>query len=196
MFNFIKCPRRLPNVPHWVSSSNWPALLESLKEKNLAKIKTEFDALTLKKFEIEASSIMYIPLLEQADQFNLCMFYLPQGACLPWHNHPGQDVLGKVLMGSLEVASADLLGVCDLIQTEPAVITPKSPSFAVEPDKNNIHRITALTDTLFLDLVMPPYSLRRTITYYLPELGRFRAVSERHVQIDMQLADINTLVPR
>lgn len=220
------CPRRKRCLDNrlfsvkCVEDSSRPAFLEfltilnrsssSLEELAAALPNIEFKNLDLSKLP-NPQQTYYIPISEEPERFNLCLFYLPRGAALPWHDHPNQHVLLRLVRGELKIHSADLLeaGKPPIVGNEYQVFIhdlvrlreSDPPSiYRVDPDKRNIHEITAVTDSLFLDLVMPPYSSQRTITYFKTNNAQhstqstFTAVRERDVPLDMSQADINSLV--
>jgi hypothetical protein len=91
--------------------------------------------------------------------FHASVFALAEGETIPLHDHPGLDVISKVLRGRMRVkayewtdASALLArdrGEMVLGADDPAIVQRKSPG--------TLHTITAIEPTAFLDLFAPYY---------------------------------------
>lgn len=106
------------------------------------------------------------------------IFIMRKGATIPLHDHPSMHVLSKVLCGRTRIQSFDFdddgQGAARgsprrALLREDVELTPESGVHIVYPRNCNLHTITALTDTAFLDVLGPPYdSEQRTCTYYVP----------------------------
>ncbi|KAL3913105.1 MAG: hypothetical protein SGPRY_008100 [Prymnesium sp.] len=47
-------------------------------------------------------------LIYHDERFSMAIFFLPQGACIPLHDHPQMTVLSKILFGELRVTAYDM----------------------------------------------------------------------------------------
>ena len=202
---FKPCVRRksTSTCPKWLKSID---ALDGLKrladlpvhESHIPQLMRLSRALDIKPIRTPATNgqVGYIPLIE-ASRFTLCAFFLPKGTLLPYHDHPGMHVALRVLSGEMEVRSVDIQGLVTIgceyeVKSESAVlVSPRSDICIVRPDKANLHQITALTDSMFLDFVVPPYSYDRSITYFKRTRDSLTAVRERDVDLYMQYCDVN-----
>ncbi len=98
------------------------------------------------------------------------VFLLKRGCVIPYHDHPGMSVATVVMKGALSYHSVRLL---------PG--SPKQPSTWAAGEEShlvmragdslphipfNVHRVEALEDSAFLDVITPPYSDERACTYF------------------------------
>ena len=153
--------------------------------------------------------------------FDITAFVLPQGATLPIHDHPDMtvynvdiehrketifafraplkllQVCSKVLSGSLQVLSLSPSAstaaatrarvVCD------ATVTAASPSWLLSPSEGNLHRFTALSPTVVLDLILPPYiEPQRPCRYYALEQPPVTTVAEFETEAVVFLRRLNS----
>jgi len=161
-------------------------------------------------FPKQLKIVGYLPIHEEYKKFNLCMFALPKGTVLPLHDHPGQHVLLRVVFGELLVNQCDLSlgGVPQNVRTGD-IVSMSSRNFrsfnqriddvpiVVSPESGNIHEIVALEDSIFMDLVMPPYDSERIVTYFKrveTDPGKLICVTERDMRLDMQMLRMRDLV--
>eukprot|EP01059_Diplonema_ambulator_P035772 TRINITY_DN857_c0_g1_i2.p1 TRINITY_DN857_c0_g1~~TRINITY_DN857_c0_g1_i2.p1 ORF type:complete len:252 (+),score=41.27 TRINITY_DN857_c0_g1_i2:213-968(+) len=124
-------------------------------------------------------------LFEQSEDFTLCYFFIPPGKKLPLHDHPGMEIIQKVVFGSVRVRGFDWV---DTRHPNPQDLSPDhnteglayevynqtftqdSPVTRIHPNQGGIlHEISAEGTEIagFLDFIAPPYSpLTRDCTYY------------------------------
>lgn len=84
--------------------ASFKSILETSQKftKNALEQKMEIKLDSFFKYKINA----FLPLNENED-FNIGMFFLPKGHDIPLHDHPEMIVVSKVLEGSLEFLSLD-----------------------------------------------------------------------------------------
>jgi len=149
--------------------------IESLK--NLQSI---VSTLSPKDFDISKHNItwripLYIPVI-LTPHFDIALFTIPAGKRLPLHNHPEMTVISKFLDGSVRYRAFDWLSNISsmplsrrrkAILTTDCTMNATSEPIIVEPNKGNVHDITALNNTILLDILSPPYSVGiRDCTYF------------------------------
>jgi hypothetical protein len=179
-------------------------------ENRLDSLAQLFDSIKLRPLRLppSLSTIGYVPIAEVERKYNLCMFVLPKGTVLPLHDHPGQHVFLRVVFGKLGISVCDIkdrpspkpfktgeiVGIVDPISAQ-ASLTRSDPTHVVFPNSNNIHEICAVADSIFMDLVMPPYDWERQVTYFR-RYGETELLSvcERDMRLDMMPIDIRELV--
>jgi len=94
------------------------------------------------------------------------LFFLPRGERIPLHDHPHIHVWMRVLCGQLRATSFTWQGPPFARRSGDAVLGADSPVWAVLPEQDNLHELTALRDVAFLDVLRPPYIDGRVCTYY------------------------------
>ncbi|KAK3146576.1 hypothetical protein QOZ80_3BG0268260 [Eleusine coracana subsp. coracana] len=110
------------------------------------------------------------------DNFTITVFFLPPGAAMPLHSHPGLTVFSKLLLGSAHVVAYDWVrpsvytgsgsgsGSTMTMLAEKALdheFTAACGAWVLFPDSGgNMHRFVAGEDgpCAFLDVVTPSYS--------------------------------------
>ncbi|KAL3534849.1 hypothetical protein ACH5RR_003310 [Cinchona calisaya] len=131
----------------------------------------------VKGHERVANSTIY-----QCKNFSLCIFFLPENAIIPLHNHPGMTVFSKLLLGSMHIKSYDWVGslrsddhVSDAkskrlarLRANRIFTSPCDTSVLYPASGGNIHQFTAITPCAVLDVLGPPYSRDdgRDCSYY------------------------------
>jgi len=99
------------------------------------------------------------------------IFQLPAGTRIPLHNHPGMNVLSRLLWGTLHVKAYDWVpgsreaegpeGMSRAAQLvmDSTLTAPHAEPLVLYPDAGgNKHEFTALTPCAVLDLLLPPYA--------------------------------------
>ncbi|KAJ0982570.1 hypothetical protein J5N97_010825 [Dioscorea zingiberensis] len=118
----------------------------------------------------------------KCDNFSLCIFLLPPAGVIPLHNHPGMTVLSKLLVGSMHIKAYDWVDPVRVEENESpstqlrlarlvvdsVFSAPCKSSILFPTAGGNIHRFTAITPCVVLDVLGPPYSNDdgRDCTYY------------------------------
>ncbi|KAL6894551.1 hypothetical protein ACP4OV_008649 [Aristida adscensionis] len=115
--------------------------------------------------------------LYECHNFTVAVFFLPPGAEMTLHDHPGMTVFSKLVVGSAHVTSYDWIhprisvplgsDYCRPMMLAKKVLdhdvmAPACSSWVLFPDAGgNLHRFVAGRDTYcaFLDVLTPPYSL-------------------------------------
>ncbi|PWZ57037.1 Plant cysteine oxidase 2 [Zea mays] len=124
------------------------------------------------------------PIYEGAN-FSIAVFFLPLGAVMPLHDHPGMTVFTKVLIGSARLEAYDwvrprvLAGCCSGSRRRTLAkkvrddhgVTAAASAWVLFPNSGgNMHRFAAAEDAhcAFLDVLTPPYAPtdRRRCTFY------------------------------
>ncbi|GMI79032.1 plant cysteine oxidase 2, HYPOXIA RESPONSE UNKNOWN PROTEIN 43 [Hibiscus trionum] len=114
----------------------------------------------------------------QCDEFSLCIFFLPETAVIPLHNHPGMTVFSKLLLGTMHIKSYDWIDPKDSttssrmrlarLKANSVYTAPCNTSVLYPTTGGNIHEFTAITPCAVLDVLGPPYSKQddRDCSYY------------------------------
>jgi hypothetical protein len=200
--------RRTPSVPAWLDNiSSLPDLHalagRPISDADVPRFRELVEDLAFKKLTHPrgVSRIGYIPLIEDR-LVTLCIFYLPRGTFLPFHDHPGQHVGLRVLSGQLAIEMCDIQlegrpmigNQYPVTHNEKLSLGSNSPVLIVRPSRNNIHEIRAEEDSMFLDVVVPPYSSSNYITYFEKVGHNLKAVRERDVDVSMDFIDFHSLI--
>ncbi|KAK8589827.1 hypothetical protein V6N13_088640 [Hibiscus sabdariffa] len=114
----------------------------------------------------------------QCDEFSLCIFFLPETAVIPLHNHPEMTVFSKLLLGTMHIKSYDWVDPKDTmpsshlrlarLKANNVYTAPCDTSVLYPTTGGNIHQFTAITPCAVLDVIGPPYSKEddRDCSYY------------------------------
>ncbi|KAL8095089.1 hypothetical protein AgCh_036518 [Apium graveolens] len=109
----------------------------------------------------------------KCQNFSLCIFFLPVGAVIPLHNHPGMTVFSKLLLGTMHIKAYDWVDPVDSssndskpssklrlarLKADNVFTAPCDSSVLYPASGGNIHAFTALTPCAVLDVLGPPYS--------------------------------------
>jgi len=130
----------------------------------------------------------YIDILDNTPNFNVGIFLIPKGNCIPLHNHPNIFVISKVIWGSVIINSFDKKIENDenninifnhnnsnseyifkVEENEKINLTANDNQIGVlTPNKNNIHEVIANEDSAFFDIIIPAYDegQNRPCDYY------------------------------
>lgn len=115
--------------------------------------------------------------LWESDTIDIGIFFMPPGGVIPLHNHPGMSVITRVLYGSANVTSYDLLPKSELSHLPADEVqagrddikwarVSRQGDFVAEctmwldPRRFNLHQIRA-NDQIgcaLLDIMIPPYN--------------------------------------
>jgi cysteamine dioxygenase len=104
--------------------------------------------------------VWHVPVAE-SPEYSICVFLLGPGARIPAHDHPGMTVLSKILQGSLDVASFDILadngdGTFAAAARRRTVDAPRFSELYAARD--NVHEFVAGPEgACVLDVLSPPY---------------------------------------
>jgi PCO_ADO len=104
--------------------------------------------------------------LAKQPTFELALLRLPKGHELPTHNHPRMAgalvcARGRMSLEKYQVLSAEAhAGHWNLRQTYNDAVVAGSVS-SLTSERENVHRIIALEDTLMLDVFLPGYDTDR-----------------------------------
>nr|CAB3498738.1 unnamed protein product [Digitaria exilis] len=119
------------------------------------------------------SPIITYKSIYECSNFTITVFFLPQGAAMPLHDHPGMTVFSKLLVGSAHVVSYDWVcpRVCAVAGSSKSEMlaekvldrefTSASGAWVLFPETGgNLHRFVAVKDgpCAFLDVITPRYS--------------------------------------
>lgn len=130
--------------------------------------------------EIGSPTITYSTIYN-CDDFSMCMFFLPPKAVIPLHNHPGMTVCSKLLLGTMHIKSYDFVEDSSVSEkatqsnfrlvkkvVDSEFVAPCKTSTLYPTSGGNMHKFTAITPCVFLDVLGPPYSKKddRDCTYY------------------------------
>ena len=121
--------------------------------------------------------------------FDISVFIIPAGKCLPLHDHPNMSVISKLIQGELQVRGFNMIKYDFENKSTLAemCITSVKSSFEkpwlLTPSQSNIHEFKAISTCAILDVLMPPYQEpERPCNYYayaLPSDSNELKVGER-----------------
>ena len=117
--------------------------------------------------------------LYETHEVAVSAFMIPAGGCIPLHNHPNMTVLTKLLSGNLMVRSFSeleeaepnnsiLAALDDGVDKEGVLRRATEPAWALTPRSGNFHELYAVSNSLMLDVFLPPYdnAKGRCCTYF------------------------------
>lgn len=120
-------------------------------------------------------AIAYVPVVE-SPSFTMVVFVFPPGSTIPLHDHVGMTVVSRVLWGSLEIHSFDVVTNIPVPDGISGVVAKRRPDDLVAagetrwltPEAGNVHSFTAKEWTAVFDVLVPPYDERagRSCSYY------------------------------
>ncbi|XP_015698471.2 plant cysteine oxidase 2-like isoform X2 [Oryza brachyantha] len=162
-----------------------------------------------------------IPLIKnttlyECENFTMVIFFLPQNAVIPLHDHPGMTVFSKLLIGSLHIRSYDWVdpepapSCCNHLRLAKRVVNgvftaPCDTSVLYPTTGGNMHRFRARAPCAILDILGPPYSMEddRDCTYYsavpYSRHSTKNDATEQHAGVDQEghrLSWLKETIPR
>lgn len=131
---------------------------------------------------IAEESVRYLHLSEVPNQYSMGIFVFPPHARIPLHDHPGMCVISRVLYGSLERLSLDLVRDSEHHWYDRAAQLPPGSKRAFKqrvdhllapqcvvlyPFEGNLHEFVAgPSGAAVLDVLLPPYDSHRDCSFY------------------------------
>jgi hypothetical protein len=106
--------------------------------------------------------------------FHASVFALAEGETIPLHDHPGLDVISKVLRGRIQVRTYEWIDAASLLANErdALILGPDDDALVLRKWPGTLHTITAIESTVFLDLFSPYYDDElRPCSYYQKVAG-------------------------
>lgn len=124
---------------------------------------------------------LFMPIAS-SPAFDLAVFLICKGGSLPLHDHPNMEVTTKLVHGRLRLQSYDWkdaqasdvdgsnAGRAAVLVGDEVVTAPAAAAWGLAPDSGNLHALTALENSVMVDILMPPYDIKRgrMCTYYAP----------------------------
>jgi len=104
--------------------------------------------------------------------FHASVFGLRAGETIPLHDHPGLNVITKVLRGRIRVRTLEWIDAASLTAREcgEVVIGDADDALVLRKSPGTLHTVTAIEGTAFLDLFAPYYDeVMRPCRYYAIE---------------------------
>jgi len=101
--------------------------------------------------------------------FHASVFALAAGETIPLHDHPGLDVISKVLRGLIRVRTYEWLDAESFVANErgEVVLGEDDGALVLRRWPGTLHTITAIEPAAFLDLFAPYYDEQiRPCSYY------------------------------
>lgn len=175
----VKAAQRLCLVNHRSAESTLSRAAR-LELSDLMDGLTELDVGLSSTTAAKLSNITYMHIHEEP-AFSMGVFILPPNATIPLHDHPGMEVISKVLNGSLHIFS------CDWEDSTPSSLrtkgerggwarvcadeTVRGPAMrSLGPTCNNLHSFTGgdVSGCAILDILTPPYDFEngRSCNYF------------------------------
>lgn len=179
--------------------ASFNSILETSQKftKNLMEQRLEIKLDSFFKYKINA----FLPLNENED-FNIGMFFLPKGHEIPLHDHPEMIVVSKIIEGRLEFLSIDFFN--EKIQKElpkklyysssnvelgseifqaniiSRSILKTNDLLYLTPFTGNMHSFKAIEDSIILDILIPRYDMiNRFCNFY-------KILNESGISADLQ----------
>lgn len=123
---------------------------------------------------------------EKIDMFEIAAFVLPRGFTIHLHDHPNMAVCSKLLRGEVHIRSftrvtrhysdpptpsdSETKGSEEEVDCELSVDARKTADdepWFLTPHDGNFHELTAIADSVLLDILLPPYDDHdRNCTFY------------------------------
>lgn len=146
-----------------------------LNNEHLAMAFRKMSDVTLEDLGLQGDSVSYArrPLcltIVDHPSFHVAAFVLPKKFHMSLHDHPNMAVCTKLLAGKIQLRSftghkrgGEIIATVALEDTKTHLNNP----WLLTAELGNFHEITALEDTVMLDLIIPPYNdVSRVCTFY------------------------------
>jgi PCO_ADO len=114
--------------------------------------------------------------------FHASVLALAEGETIPLHDHPGLDVISKVLRGLIRVRTYEWIDASSLVASDrgEVVLGVEDEALVLRKWPGTLHTITAIESTAFLDLFAPYYEDEvRPCRYYVLDSAAGRRLASR-----------------
>lgn len=120
--------------------------------------------------------------------FHASVFALAEGETIPLHDHPGLDVISKVLCGRIRVRTCEWIDAASLLasECEELILGPDDDALVLRKSPGTLHTIKAIEGTVFLDLFAPYYDDELRPCNYYVAAGR-RHTSRRDAGVPLRI---------
>eukprot|EP01031_Cornospumella_fuschlensis_P052966 gene52966-64704_t len=149
--------------------------LSPLDNEHLAMAFRKMNDITLEDLGIQAENLgntrhpICLTIAEHPT-FHVAAFVLPKKYHMTLHDHPSMAVCSKLVAGKIQLRSftgrrngGNIAATIALEETKTFLNNP----WLLTADAGNFHELTALEDTVMLDLILPPYDdADRPCSYY------------------------------
>lgn len=125
------------------------------------------------KNSVQGNTRVTYATIHRCQNFSLCIFFLPETAVIPLHNHPEMTVFNKLLLGTMAIKAYDWVDTFNgrytasstskmrrlaKLKANTTFTAPCDTSVLYPTSGGNIHEFRAITPCVFLDVIGPPYS--------------------------------------
>lgn len=125
------------------------------------------------KNSVQGNTRVTYATIHRCQNFSLCIFFLPETAVIPLHNHPEMTVFNKLLLGTMAIKAYDWVDPFNgcytasstskmrrlaKLKANTTFTAPCDTSVLYPTSGGNIHEFRAITPCVFLDVIGPPYS--------------------------------------
>ena len=192
----------------WTSSKTRLQKLEqAIQDHDTQLINVILDSFTPARFpKLPTPHAINTYSLLEGQHFQLVLFHFNKGAKIPLHDHPNMTVFTKIVFGNLHVTSFDyanrpprpkLLDAQEqavkrgdsipdpithqIVPRMDAKISSSNPLLILTPTEGNLHAFEAISETLVLDLLTPPYEPDEARNCHYFELDSLNVARPPHV---------------